>query len=45
MPRSSSDTSESTRSMNSFGTKTTMFISARGLSSFPSSALGFGPQL
>jgi hypothetical protein len=44
MPNSSSDTSESTGAMNSFGWKITMFMSACGLSSFPSSALGFGRQ-
>jgi hypothetical protein len=42
MPSSSLEKSESTRVMNSFGRKTTMFISARDLSSSLPSVLGFG---
>jgi hypothetical protein len=42
MPSSSSDASESTGAINSFGRKTTMFISTRGLLSFQSSAFGLG---
>jgi hypothetical protein len=44
MPSSSSDTSKSTGAMNYFGRKTTIFMLASGLSSFPSSALGFWHQ-
>jgi hypothetical protein len=44
MPSSSSNTPKTTGAMNYFGRKTTIFISACGLSSSSPSTLGFGCQ-